>query len=179
MEQNPPEPNSDLREPSPPDTGAPQADPDLMIDHLSYEETKDYVWRFVLAEKTTENSLRQKEQDLEQWKRRVALAQHAQDPTLTEAAQNQVKRLELEIENLKSEYAQLRHKNAILTEKLKLKAAQTPSVDAHQLLAELEMMADTEEHQLRNKLHQKEIEDELEKLKSRLKPPGAEGNPDK
>lgn len=141
-----------------------------MIDHLSYEETREYVYRFILAEKATEKDLHQKELELQRWKRRVILAQQAHDSVLIQEAQKQVKLLELEVENLKSEYAQLLHKNAILKEKLKTKAGYAPSIDAHQLLAELEMIADVEEYQLRKKFEEKEAEDELEKLKSKFNP---------
>ncbi|MCI0526148.1 MAG: hypothetical protein L0Y56_01660, partial [Nitrospira sp.] len=156
MEQNLPDSKFSSPEPSFPTPGTPQADPDLMIDHLSYEEAREYVYRFILAQKATEKSLHQKEQELERWQRRMALAQQAKDPNLVQEAQNRAKLMELEVENLKSEYAQLLRKNAILKEKLEVKARYTPSVDAHQLLAELEMIADVEEHQLRKKFEEKE-----------------------
>jgi phage shock protein A len=146
-----------------------QADPDLMIDRLSYEDTKQYVWRFVVAEKTVEKSLRQKEQELEQWKQRANLAQRVQDTTLIQEAQKSVKFLEQEVEKLRSEYGQLHDKNAVLKEKFKLKIQHTPSVDAHQLLAELEMLANPEEHKVKEKFEDIEAKEELEKLKSKMK----------
>jgi phage shock protein A len=170
MEQNPLDPSSNLTEPSPSNTGTPQVDPDLLIDHLSYEETREYVWRFLLAEKITEKTLRQREQELEQWKQRVFLAQRAQDLTLIQEAQKRVNGLEQEIEKLKSEYTQLRDKNAILKEKLKQKTQQyAPSVDAHRLLAELEMLVNSQESQLNEKFENLVVEEEVEKLKSKLK----------
>ncbi len=172
MEQNPLDPKFNSTEPSPSNAGMPQVDLDLLIDHLSYEETKEYVWRFLLTEKITEKNLRQKEQELEQWRQRVSLAQHAQDLTLTQEAQKRVNFLEQEVEKLKSEYTQLRDKNAILKEKLKLKAQQhVPSIDAHRLLAELEMLVNSQEYPLNKKFEDLAVGDELEKLKSRLKKP--------
>ena len=52
------------------------ADADLMIDDLSYEDAREYVMHFLVAEKKTEKLLQEKQQQFNTWNERLAYARN-------------------------------------------------------------------------------------------------------
>lgn len=154
-----------------PQAGAAGVDPDLQIEHLSYEEARSYVLRFLVGEKKTNAALLQKEQDLNKWNERLAFAEQKGLPQQAEEARRQLHYLIREKATLKAELEALQRKNIILKEKLQAKsqtAGIPSSAFAEQLLANLEELADVDEYKWNEALKQQAAEDELAKMKAKL-----------
>jgi hypothetical protein len=157
-----------------PQAGTPvtgEADPDLMIDHLSYEQARDYVLKFLIGEKKTAAALRQNEQDFQKWNERLAFAEQK---GMTQQIPEVKRQLHFLIEDkakLTGELDALRRKIVILKEKLQDKAKNVgipSSAFAEQLLANLEQVANVDEYKLNEAMKQHEAEEELAKLKAKL-----------
>jgi hypothetical protein len=147
------------------------ADTDLMIDNMSYQDAKNYVMQFLITTKKTEAVLQEKQQELNKWNERLAFAEKKGLPEHIEEAKRQLHFLAEERARLIAELDALRRKIIVLKEKLdyKAKTAGIPSsTHGEQLLADLEQLADVDEYKLKEAMKQQEAEDELAKLKAKL-----------
>lgn len=146
-------------------------DADLMIDDLSYEDAKNYVIRFLTAEKRTEKQLQEKQQEFDKWNERLAFAEQQGTPEQLEMVKRELNALISEREKLKAELEILHRKNIILKEKLQLKAENAgipSSTFAEQLLADFGQLVNVDEYKLQEAMKDQEAEDELAKLKAKL-----------
>jgi hypothetical protein len=162
---------SDTQESQPDPVSYSEADTDLMIDDLSYEDAKNYVLRFLVAEKRTKAQLQEKEQELNTWNERLAFAEKKGLSDHLEEAKRQLHFLVEEKAKLTAELEALHRKNIVLKEKLEFKAKNAgipSSAHAEQLLTNLEQLADVDEYKLKQAMKQQEAEDELAKLKAKL-----------
>ncbi len=152
-------------------TSSGDADTDLMIDDLSYQDARDYVIRFLTAEKKTEKLLQEKQQELNTWNERLAFAEKQGTPDQLERVKRELHALIRERDTLKTERDRFHRKNIVLKEKLqhKAKSADIPSsAHAEQLLADFEQLVDVDEYKLQEAMKDQEAEDELAKLKAKL-----------
>lgn len=146
-------------------------DSDLLIDDLSYEDAKNYVLQFLIAEKKAKAQLQEKEQELNKWNERLAFAEKK---GLTEHLENVKRQLHFLVDEkakLTAEIETLHRKIVVLKEKLDLKAKSAgipSSAHAEQLLSALEQVADVDEYKLQEAMKQQAAEDELAELKAKL-----------
>ncbi len=153
------------------DSQASQVDPDLMIDDLSYTDAKNYVMRFLTAEKRTEKMLQQKQEDFNKWNERLAFVEKQGTPEQLEKVKRELNVLISERDKLKAEFAALQRKNMILKEKLQHKAKDVgipSSAFAEQLLRDFDQLVDVEDYKLQEAMNEQAAEDELAKLKAKL-----------
>ena len=159
------------QEPQPDSVPSSDVDTDLMIDNLSYEDARDYVLGFLIAEKKAKAQLREKEQELNKWNERLAFAEKKGLTETLEDVKRQLHFLVDEKAKLTAEIEALHRKIVVLKEKLdrKAKSAGIPSSShAEQLLSALEQLADVDEYKLQEAMKQQAAEDELAKLKDKL-----------
>lgn len=162
---------TNAQEPQPDSVPSSNVDSDLLIDDLSYEDAKNYVLQFLIAEKKAKAQLREKEQELDKWNERLAFAEKK---GLTEHLENAKRQLHFLIDEktkLTAEIEALHRKIVVLKEKLDLKAKSAgipSSAHAEQLLSALEQLADVDEYKLQEAMKQQAAEDELAKLKAKL-----------
>ncbi|PIE33858.1 hypothetical protein CSA56_10120 [candidate division KSB3 bacterium] len=153
-------------------TSFPQADADLMIDDLSYNDAREYVLNFLTAEKKTEKLLYKKQQQLDTWNERLAYAEQQGTPEQLEHVKRELHALIQERDVLKQELETLHGKNIILKEKLQSKpraAAESSSSDrAEKLLSDFGQLVDVDEYKLKEALKEQDADDELAKLKAKL-----------
>ncbi len=144
---------------------------DLMIDDMSYEDARNYVMRFLVAEKRTKAQLQEKEQELNKWNERLAFAEKKGLSDHLEEAKRHLHFLVEEKAKLTTELEAFHRKTTVLKEKLEFKAKSAgipSSARAEQLLTDLEQLADVDEYKLKEVMKQQEAEDELAKLKAKL-----------
>ncbi len=161
----------DSQEPQTGNTSSGGVDTDLMIDDLSYQDAREYVMHFLVAEKKAEKLLQERQQDLNTWNERLAFAEKQGTSDYLERAKRELHTLIRERDTLSAERDALHRKNIILKEKLQLKAkdANIPSsAHAEQLLSDFEQLVDVEEYKLQEAMKAQEAEDELAKLKAKL-----------
>lgn len=154
-----------------PQSGATNVDADLMIDELSYEDAREYVMRFLVAEKKTEKLLQEKQQQFNTWNERLAYAEKQGTPEQVDRVKRELHILIQERDKLTAERDELHRKNIILKEKLQLKtknADGSSSSRAERLLSDFEQLVDVEEYKLQEAMKEQEAEDELAKLKAKL-----------
>ena len=149
-----------------------EVDKDLLIDELSYQEAREYVMSFLVAEKKTEKLLKEKQLDLDRWNERLAYAEQQGTGEQLERVKRELHALIRERESLRAERDQLHRKNIVLKEKLKAKpqddAAGAASGRAEKLLADFGELVDVEEYKLLEAMKDQEADDELAKLKAKL-----------
>ena len=147
-------------------------DADLMIDDLSYEDARDYVMRFLTAEKKTEKQLQEKQQAFNTWNERLAFAEKQGTPEQVELVKRELHALIRERDALSAEREALHRKNIILKEKLQIKAQGTDvetSSRAERLLADFDQLVNVEDYKLQEAMKEQEANDELAKLKAKIK----------
>jgi hypothetical protein len=157
-------------EPIPAGSGA-DVDRDLLIDDMAYEDARNYVMNFLVAEKKTKAALQEKEAELYKWNERLAFAEKKGMTDILEEAKRHLHFLVDEKAKLKAELEALQRKNTVLKEKLQHKAKTKgipSSAHAEQLLSDLGQLADVGEYKLNEAMKQQEAEDELAKLKAKL-----------
>ncbi len=146
-------------------------DKDLMIDDLSYEDAREYVFHFLTAEKKLEKLLQEKLQELNNWNEKLAFAETKGTAEQVDLAKRYLHTLIQERDKLAAERNELHRKNIVLKEKLQNKAKGVdPSVSARaeQLLADFDQLVDVDDYKLQEAMKEQEAEDELAKLKARL-----------
>lgn len=152
-------------------TSSTDADTDLMIDDLSFQDARDYVMRFLATEKKIEKLLQEKQQELNKWNERLAFTEKQGTPDQIERVKRELHTLIQERDKLAAERNTLHRKNIILKEKLQLKAKNEnipSSSRAEQLLSDFEQIVDVEEYKLKEEMKDQQAEDELAKLKAKL-----------
>ncbi|MEJ2662835.1 MAG: hypothetical protein P8107_02145 [Spirochaetia bacterium] len=149
--------------------------PDTDISGMEPEAAKEYVLAFITTLKTTQ---RQKQEALEAkklWQDRVRLAEQKQEALLAEKARSRVGEIQTKIDTLKNEERELAPKVDVLKEQLlKLSRAPQMSVDAENLLAQLQMLVG-EPDTLSQTFKDEAAKAELEKLKRKMQ--GGEETP--
>lgn len=147
------------------------ADADLMIDDLSYEDAREYVMHFLVAEKKTEKLLQEKQQQFNTWNERLAYAEKQGTPEQVERIKRELHMLIQERDKITVERDDLHRKNIIFKEKLQLKTKNADGSSdsrAERLLSDFEQLVDVEEYKLQEAMKEQEAEDELAKLKAKL-----------
>jgi phage shock protein A len=149
--------------------------PDTDISGMEPEAAKEYVLAFITTLKTTQ---RQKQEALEEkklWQERVRLAEQKQEALLAEKARGRVSEIQTKIAALENEERELAPKVDVLKEQLlKLSRAPQMSVDAENLLAQLQMLVG-EPDTLSQTFKDEAAKAELEKLKRKMQ--GGEETP--
>jgi hypothetical protein len=149
--------------------------PDTDISGMEPEAAKEYVLAFITTLKTTQ---RQKQEALEEkklWQERVRLAEQKQEALLAEKARGRVGEIQTKIDTLENEERELAPKVDVLKEQLlKLSRAPQMSVDAENLLAQLQMLVG-EPDTLSQTFKDEAAKAELEKLKRKMQ--GGEETP--
>jgi hypothetical protein len=149
--------------------------PDTDISGMEPEAAKEYVLAFITTLKTTQ---RQKQEALEEkklWQERVRLAEQKQEALLAEKARGRVGEIQTKIAALENEERELAPKVDVLKEQLlKLSRAPQMSVDAENLLAQLQMLVG-EPDTLSQTFKDEAAKAELEKLKRKMQ--GGEETP--
>ena len=149
-----------------------EIDKDLLIDDMSYQDAKEYVLSFLIAEKKTERLLQEKQQNLDRWNERLAYAEQQGTSAQLERIKRELHALIQERDKLRAEHNNLHRKNIILKEKLQAKTrnagAEEANARAEKLLADFSELVDVEEYQLQEAMKDQEADDELAKLKAKL-----------
>lgn len=149
-----------------------EVDRDLLIDDMSYQDAREYVMSFLVAEKKTEKLLQEKQQNLDRWNERLAYADQQGTAEQLERIKRELHVLIRERDTLRVERDQLHRKNVVLKEKLQAKAqnagADAGSTRAEKLLADFSELVDVEEYKLQEAMKDQEADDELAKLKAKL-----------
>ncbi|MBD3308763.1 hypothetical protein GF339_20320 [candidate division KSB3 bacterium] len=148
-----------------------QVDQDLLIEDLSYQDAKDYVMRFLIAEKKLERQLHDKQRELEKWNERLAVAEKNNTPQQLEDVKRHLHRLIQERDTLAAERDTLHRKNVVLKEKLQHmahNAGAAASARAEKLLSDFEQLVDVDEYKLQEAMKDQEADEELAKLKAKL-----------
>ncbi len=142
--------------------------PDTDISGMEPEAAKEYVLAFITTLKTTQ---RQKQEALEEkklWQERVRLAEQKQEALLAEKARGRVGEIQTKIATLENEERELAPKVDVLKEQLlKLSRAPQMSVDAENLLAQLQMLVGQPDT-LSQTFKDEAAKAELEKLKRKM-----------
>lgn len=149
----------------------PEVDRDLQIDHMSYEDARQYLLNFLISEKKTSAALHEKEQELNTWNERLAFAEKRGMTEQADKARHHLHLLIQEKEKIAAELAALQRKNIVLKEKLEHKAKTDgipTTAHAEQLLSDFEQLVDVDEYKLKEAMKQQEAEDELAKLKAKM-----------
>ncbi|MGQ9631056.1 MAG: PspA/IM30 family protein [bacterium] len=143
----------------------------LNIDGMSRRDAEDYVKQFVIAEKKTIQALEAKKAEVEKWKGRVELARSKGMEDLAREAEEQLNRFYGDVQKLLGELREVQHNLAILREKLSTRAEDLRTIDADVLAAEFEVLLgkDREKMKLDEKFENLSADEELKKLKEKMK----------
>jgi hypothetical protein len=155
---------------------------DTDIDFMDPAAAREYVLNYIISLKRTQKDRAVAEEELEQWQRRVRLADSRGEPILKKSAESQVAELSSRRQRLLDEERQLKAKVDVLKEKLRsLSIRSSLSVDTETLLAQLSVLVgepapsggpagggDTLSHRLK----EEEATQALEELKRKMKEEG-------
>jgi phage shock protein A len=151
---------------------------DTDLEGLSPTDAGEYVLAFITTLKQTEKDLVKATEDVELWRRRVALAQEKGEPALAAQAQARLSELEARQTSLQAEVLDLKQKVSILKEKLvKIRMMGTRTVDVDLLLAQLQMIVG-EKDTLAISFKEQEANVKLDELKKKMSGGGSpQGGP--
>ncbi|MBN2443770.1 MAG: hypothetical protein JXJ04_20580 [Spirochaetales bacterium] len=140
---------------------------------MDIADAKEYVLSYISTLKETQRALKVLSEELALWQSRVKFAQERGREDLMSAARMKETELSDKYARLSVEEKELSGKVQTLMENLKrLKAGFTPTVDAEQLAAELDMMTGGPD-KIADDIKEEETMAELEKLKQRMKDEGS------
>jgi chromosome condensin MukBEF ATPase and DNA-binding subunit MukB len=149
---------------------------DTDIDFMDPAAAREYVLSFIVALKRAQKERAIADEELEQWERRVKLADSRGEPILKRSAEARVAELKARRQQLLEEERQLSVKVDVLKEKFRGLAVRCPlSVDADAALAQLSMLVGDPAGgltSLSEQLKSEEAAQALEELKRRLREEG-------
>lgn len=128
---------------------------DTDIDFMDPGDAREYVLNFILSLKRTQKDRAVADEELEQWQRRVKLAEARGEPLLKRSAEGRVAELKARSQQLLEEERQLRAKVDVLKEKLRALSVRSS------------LRVDTDA-QLEQQLQELEAQQALEELKRKL-----------
>lgn len=129
---------------------------------------QDYVLAYIQTLKETQMAIKRQQEEIALWQNRIQLAQQQNRLDLKAAAETKKAELDAKLAALTAEEQDLLSKVSVLKENLrKLKNKFEYSIDAEQLLAELEMLVG-EQDSLKYKFKEQDAQAELEKLKAKI-----------
>jgi len=141
---------------------------DTDIGGMEPEAAKEYVLSFVATLKTTQKQKQTLTEEKKLWQERVLLARNKQESELELKALERVSEIQSKIATLEAEEKELAPKVAVLKEQLlKLVRAPQMSLDAENLLAQLQMIVG-EPDKTAEAFKQEEADIELQNLKKKL-----------
>jgi seryl-tRNA synthetase len=139
---------------------------------MELADAKEYVLSYITTLKETQRDLTVLSGELDLWKKRVSFAQERGRQDLISAAQMKVQEISEKYARLEAEEKDLAGKVQTLMSNLKkLKAGFTPTVNAEQLAAELDMITGGPD-KVADQIKEEETLAELEKLKQKMKDDG-------
>ena len=143
------------------------------IESLDPQAAREYVLAFITTLQQTQTQCSKKQQELELWQRRVALAAEKGESSLKTAAEGRVSELTQAVARLQAEEHELAAKVTVLKSQLRnLQAQPVRTIDVDLLLAQLEVFGDPQKEaadRLSRTLAQEEADAALKDLKKKLK----------
>ena len=147
---------------------------DTDLSGLHPAAARDYVHGFVTTLRLTVKRRQQLETERGTWEERVRRAAAAGDDRLREAARDRLRRAQEEVGRVAAEETELRAQVEVLQRQLlRIRATATTTVDAEQLLAQLQEMVgdhDPLKEDLDRLSAEQRAAAELESLKRRMRP---------
>jgi phage shock protein A len=141
---------------------------DTDISGMDPDAAREYVLGFIKSLKETRRQRERLVEDLGRWRERIGLAQRQARTDLAEQAGKRAESLRDEVAKLDREEEELKAKVAILKENLKrLQGCFRYTVDAEQLLAQLEMAAGERDDTV-ERIKEIEVQSRLEELKRKI-----------
>ncbi|MBN2535403.1 MAG: hypothetical protein JXB88_21170 [Spirochaetales bacterium] len=154
-------------------SGGPNLRDETDLTGMDVDSAKEYVLSYITTLKQTQRELKVIEGELDLWQKRVEFAKERGRPDLISAAEMKAREISEKYAKLELEEKDLAGKARILMENFKkLKTGFTPTVDAEQLAAELDMITGGPD-KVAEKIIEEETIAELEKLKQKLKDEGS------
>ena len=149
---------------------------DTDLSGLDPAAAREYVHGFATTLRLTVKRRRQRESERQTWEERVRLAAAAGDDRLRDAARDRLRRVQEDCGRVAAEEAELRAQVEVLQRQLlRIRATAATTVDAEQLLAQLQEMVgehDTLKEDLDRLSAEQRAAAELESLKRRMRPEG-------
>ena len=149
---------------------------DTDLSGLDPAAAREYVHGFVTTLRLTVKRRQQLETERQAWEERVRLAAAAGDDRLRDAARDRLRRVQEHCGRVAAEEAELRAQVEVLQRQLlRIRATAAPTVDAEQLLAQLQELVgdhDTLKEDLDRLSAEQRAAAELESLKRRMRPEG-------
>ena len=149
---------------------------DTDLSGLDPAAAREYVHGFATTLRLTVKRRRQLESERQTWEERVRLAAAAGDDRLRDAARDRLRRVQEDCGRVAAEEAELRAQVEVLQRQLlRIRATAATTVDAEQLLAQLQEMVgehDTLKEDLDRLSAEQRAAAELESLKRRMHPEG-------
>jgi phage shock protein A len=141
---------------------------DTDLSGMDMEAAKEYVLAFMTTLKQTQRKIKELEGEMKIWQDRVTLAEQGGKADLKAGAEKKAADIQVKIDTLEGEEKDLAFKVREMLENLKkLKNAFAFSVNAEQLMAELEMIVG-EKDEVTPQFKHMEAMSELEKLKQKM-----------
>lgn len=141
---------------------------DTDLSGMDFDSAKEYVVSFVTTLKQTQRKITELSGELKLWQDRKNFAQEKNRPDLVDAAQGKISGLQGEIEKLRIEEQELSGKvKEMMANLKKIKMGFNPTINAEQLLAELEMITGGRD-EVAEKFKEEDVLNELEKLKAKM-----------
>jgi phage shock protein A len=154
-------------------TGGPNLRDETDLTGMDFASAKEYVLSYITTLKQTQKELKILSDERALWEKRVEFAKERGREDLISAAGMKARELSEKYATLEMEEKDLAGKVQILMENLKkLKAGFTPTVNAEQLAAELDMITGGPD-KVAEQIKEEETLAELEKLKQKLKDDGS------
>ena len=141
---------------------------DTDLSGMTPEAARQYVLGFVKSLKETQRQRQKLAEELDLWNKRIELAEKEDRPELAQQAGSRVEIIREDVARLGQEEEDLKGKVGVLKESLKgLPNGFQPTVDAEQLLAQLEM-AIGERDETAEKFQEMKVQSRLEELKRKI-----------
>ena len=141
---------------------------DTDLSGMTPEAARQYVLGFVKSLKETQRQRQKLAEELDLWNKRIELAEKEDRPELAQQAGRRVEIIREDVARLGQEEEDLKGKVGVLKESLKgLPNGFQPTVDAEQLLAQLEM-AIGERDETAEKFQEMKVQSKLEELKRKI-----------
>lgn len=154
-------------------TGGPNLRDETDLTGMDLAAAKEYVLSYITTLKQTQRELKVISEELALWQQRVEFAKERGREDLISAAGMKVREISEKYARLEMEEKDLAGKVQTLMANLKrLKTGFTPTVNAEQLAAELDMITGGPD-KVAEKIKEEETIAELEKLKQKLKDEGS------
>jgi len=141
---------------------------DTDLSGMTPEAAREYVPAFIKSLKETRRQRDKLAEKLDLWVKRIELAERGDRPELAQQARSRVESIRGDVARLSQEEEDLKGKVDVLKENLKgLPLGFQPTVNAEQLLAQLEMVVG-ERDETEEKFQEMKVQSKLEELKRKL-----------